>query len=313
MNRSEQRLGVLAGTGAYALWGLFPLYFHALEPASAPEILAHRIVWSFLLMCGVLTVTRRWPGVTALRRNPRRLAATWGAGVLLAVNWLVYVWAVNVDRVVDASMGYFVNPLLTVLLGVVLLGESLRRAQRVAIGFGAAAVIVLTIGYGEVPWIAGVLAATFATYGYLKKRVGLDPVAALTAETAVVVPFAAVGLAIAVTTGHATFAAHGDGGGVGLDAMLIGLGPVTSAPLLLFGAATRRIPLVTVGLLQYLTPWLQFLLGWIYFGEDMPVERLAGFALIWIALGILVVDTVRTGRGAVPVMATATDPGQGNE
>lgn len=280
--------------GSYALWGLFPLYFHALEPAEPLEVLAHRVVWSFVLMLVVLAVQRNWGWLAELRADPRRAGLIALAGLLLSINWLVYVWAVSVDRVIDASLGYFVNPIVTVAMGVFLLKESVRPLQIGALVFGGAAVVVLAVAYGEVPWIALVLAFSFAGYGYIKKKVGLDTVASLTAETAMLFPIAAGGL---------LWAFIGDRTAVGnvsvaLDLRLVALGIVTAVPLLLFGVATRRIPLVMIGLLQYLTPWGQLLLGWLYFKEEMPPARLAGFALIWVALAFLVFDGVQSVRAS---------------
>lgn len=290
--RSDHRLGILAGIGSYALWGLFPLYFHSLEPASPLEVLAHRIVWSFVLMLVVLSLQRNWGWVAELRNEPRRALLIVVAGTLLSVNWLVYVWAVSVDRVIDASLGYFVNPIVTVALGVVLLKERVRPMQVGALVFGAGAVLILAIAYGRVPWIALTLAFSFAGYGYIKKLVGLDSVASLTAETAMLFPVAAGGLLWAFVADRTALGHNG----VFLDVKLLALGIVTAIPLLLFGVATRRIPLVMIGLLQYLTPWGQLLLGWLYFGEDMPPARLAGFVLIWVALAMLAFDGVQSFR-----------------
>lgn len=298
--RTDHQLGVLAGIACYALWGLFPLYFHALEPASPLEILAHRIVWSFVLMLGVLATQRRWSWVGELRAEPGRAGLIVVAGLLLSVNWLVYVWAVSVDRVIDASLGYFVNPIVTVALGVTLLKERIRALQVGALLLGAAAVLILAVAYGEVPWVALTLAFSFAGYGYLKKLVGLDTVASLTAETTLLFPVACVGLVWAFATDRTALGHHS----WGLDVKLLALGVVTAVPLLLFGVATRRIPLVLVGLLQYLTPWGQLVLGWLYFGEEMPPARLVGFALIWVALALLALDGVRASRVARLAVAT---------
>lgn len=289
---AERRRGLIAGLAAYGLWGLFPLYFHALQPAGAVEILEHRIVWSFVLCIVVLAARRQWGWIQVLRDDRRRAAAIIGAGLLLAANWLTYVWAVNADRVIDASLGYFVNPIITVVVGVVVLREEIRPMQRIAVGLGAASVVVLTWGYGELPWIALVLACTFAGYSFLKKQVQLPTVESLTAETALMFPFAAVGLVALLVSGDGAFTRNG----AWLDLKLVGLGIVTSIPLLLFGVATRRIPLVMIGLLQYITPFGQLLLGWWWFGEEMPPERWAGFVLIWAALAVLTTDAIHTSR-----------------
>lgn len=296
--RSASSLGAFAGIAAYSLWGLFPLYFHALEPTAPIEILAHRIVWVLLLMLAVLAATHRLGELSSACRNPQhrwRLAA---AGLLISANWLTYVWAVANERVVDASLGYFINPLMTVALGVVVLGESVRRLQLAAIGFGSIAVAVLVVAHGEVPWIGLLLATTFSAYSLLKKTVEVDPIVALAAETSVVAPFAAAGLIIATGSGTSTFL-HGS---VSLDLRLIGLGVVTALPLLLFAVAARRLTLVTVGVMQYLTPFALFLLGWLRFGEEVPPERLAGFAFTWIALVLLTADAIaaRPARGPLP-------------
>lgn len=293
-DRSDHRLGILAGMGSYALWGLFPLYFHALEPAGPLEVLAHRVVWSFVLMLIVLVVQRNWAWIAELRADPRRAGLIALAGVLLSINWLVYVWAVSVDRVIDASLGYFVNPIVTVALGVVLLKESVRPLQIGALVLGGSAVVILAVAYGQVPWIALVLAFSFAGYGYIKKKVGLDTVASLTAETALLFPVAAGGLLWGFLTDRTAVGNHS----AFLDVKLLALGLVTAIPLLLFGVATRRIPLVMIGLLQYLTPWGQLLLGWLYFEEEMPPARLAGFALIWLALAFLAYDGVQSVRAS---------------
>ena len=280
--------------GSYALWGLFPLYFHALEPAGPLEVLAHRIVWSFVLMLIVLAVQRNWGWLAELRSDPRRAGLIALAGILLSVNWLVYVWAVSVDRVIDASLGYFVNPIVTVAMGVVLLKESVRPLQIGSLVLGGAAVVILAVAYGQVPWIALTLAFSFAGYGYIKKKVALDTVASLTAETALLFPVAAGGLLWAFLTDRTAIGNHS----AFLDVKLLALGLVTAIPLLLFGVATRRIPLVMIGLLQYLTPWGQLLLGWLHFHEKMPPARLAGFALIWLALACLAYDGVQSVRAS---------------
>ena len=290
----EQRDGVISGIGAYMLWGLFPLFFHHLRPASALEVLGHRIVWSFVVVTIVLIVKRRPSGLAVLAADPRRAVRIATAALLLATNWLVYVWAVNSRHVVDAALGYFINPLVSVGLGVVVLHEHLRAAQRRAVMLGAASVVVLTMGYGRVPWIAIVLAVTFAAYGYLKKTTGLDDaVGSLAAESAVLLPLAGIGLVVAETVGHGvTFTSHGSGHVV----LLLLTGPITAVPLVLFGVAARRIPLSLVGLLQFLTPIGQFLCGVLVFHEAVPPARIAGFALVWGALVLLATDAWREYR-----------------
>lgn len=288
----DARLGTLAGVGAYALWGLFPLVFRQLEEVAPGEILLHRILWSFVVVGGLLLLRRerRWFAPVRLARHGlRRLAL---AAVAIAVNWLVYIWAVNHDHVVEAALGYYINPLITVALGVVVLHEHLRRLQRWALGFGAASVAVLTVSYGRVPWVALVLAGSFATYGYLKKAVPVDATTSLAVETAILVPFAAAAALLLHQRGGAAFLQ----GSTGRDLLLASLGLVTAVPLLLFGTAARRIPLSLLGLLQYLTPTMQLLVGVAVLHEPMPPARLAGFVLVWLALVLLGTDAMRALR-----------------
>lgn len=293
----DERRGVLAGAIAYTTWGLFPLFFHQLHGTGAVEILGHRIVWSFLTVSIVLVWKRRAGGIATLRADRRRAARIALAAVLLATNWLVYVAAVNAGHVVDAALGYFVTPLVSVGIGVLVLKERLRPAQRAAVLLGAIAVVVLTIGYGRVPWIALALAATFGTYGYLKKTIVLDdPFASMAAESAVLLPLTLVGFVGAVVFGGGiVFGAHGPANTL----LLMATGPVTAVPLVLFGIAARRIPLTWIGLLQYFTPVGQFLCGVLVFHEDVPPARLVGLVLVWLALVVLAIDAVRRYR-AIP-------------
>ena len=296
----ETRRGAVLGVVAYALWGLFPLYWSLLESAGAVEILSHRVVWSLVLVGGLLAA-RSGPGwVRALRRRPRALALSALASVVIAVNWGTYIWGVNSGHVVEASLGYFINPLVTVVLGVVVLGERLRRAQWAAVGVAAVAVTGLTVDYGRPPWLALVLASTFAVYGLLKKTTGMGAVEGLAVETAVLAPLALGYLAWLAGRGDATFGAAGTGHAL----LLIGSGAITAVPLLLFGAAARLVPLTVLGLLQYLAPTIQFLLGVLLYGESMPAARLAGFAVLWSALALFAADAVahrRRARVAAPV------------
>lgn len=289
---AEHPRGVAAGIAAYSLWGVFPLVFHQLRSVEAGEILLHRIVWSFLVVVVLLRVggDRGW--LARVRSTEGALPRLAGAAVLIAVNWVVYIWAVNHGHVVEAALGYYINPLLTVALGTVVLGERLHRLQQVALGFGAAAVLVLTAAYGRVPWIALVLAASFAGYGYVKKQVPVGAAPSLAVETLVLLVPAVVGMLAIQASGDAAFG-HGS---LGRDGLLLGLGIVTSVPLLLFGAAATRIPLSLLGLLQYLTPSLQLVCGVLVLDEDLPPERLAGFVLVWVALGLLTYDAVTRGR-----------------
>ena len=293
MPRSEARTGILAGVAAYAIWGTFPIYFHLLAPAGPLEILAHRILWSLVVMLGVVAFRRDWTWIRPLLSERRRLLELALAAVLIATNWLVYVWAVEQDRVVDAALGYFINPLVTVTLGVVVLGERLRRLQWIAVALGALAVVVIALGYGQFPSVALTLAFSFAGYGFLKKRGTLTPVQSLTVETAILAPVAVLAMAYLVATEGTAFATEG----WGLSALLATTGIVTAVPLVLFAASARRIPLTMLGLLQYLTPTLQFLCGVFVFHESMPAERWAGFALVWFALMCMSADALRQLRG----------------
>ena len=288
----EQRAGLLYGIGAYGMWGLVPLFWPLLKPSGAAEILAHRMVWSLAVVAVALLVVRRWGWVRELIRSPRKLGLITVAAAVITVNWGVYIWAVNSGHVVEASLGYFINPLVTIAMGVLLLKERLRPAQWVAVGTGFAAVLVLAIGYGQPPWISLTLAFSFATYGLAKKKVNIGGLESLAAETAIQFLPALGFLLWLGADGAATFGAHG----VGHAALLAATGVVTAAPLVCFGAAAIRVPLSTLGLLQYLAPVFQFLLGILYFHEAMPAERWAGFGLVWLALSCLTWDALRTAR-----------------
>jgi chloramphenicol-sensitive protein RarD len=283
-----------SGLTAYALWGLFPLYFPLLEPAGGLEIVAHRVLWSLLFVGILLTVVRRWSQVRALATDRRRLLVLAGAGLLIAVNWLVFVYGVNSGHVVETSLGYFINPLVSVLLGVVVFSERLRRLQWAAVGIAAVAVAVLTVDYGRPPWIALSLAASFGLYGVMKKLVRVEAAPGLFVETAMVAVPAAVVLAFLHADGSGTFTSAG----VGHALLLASSGIATAVPLLLFAAAARRIPLSTVGLLQYLTPLMQLAIGVFVYDEEMPPARLAGFVIVWIALAVFTVDSLRHARTA---------------
>jgi chloramphenicol-sensitive protein RarD len=294
------------GTGAYLVWGVFPLYFLLLVPAGAFEVLVHRILWTLAFCTLLLTVTRTWRDLVPLLREPRRLLLLGAAAVVIAVNWVVYIYGVTTERVVEASLGYFINPLVTVLLGVMVLRERLRPLQWAALGIGAAAVAGLTVDYGRLPWISVVLAVSFGSYGLLKNRVGrgTGALASLTAETALLAPLALVALAWLTASGRSTFTLDPPGHGL----LLASTGVATALPLLMFAAAARRIPLSTVGLLQYLTPVLQFLCGVVLLGERMPPSRWVGFAAVWLALVVLSVDAVRAARGRARQARSATAP-----
>lgn len=298
----EFRRGIADGVVAYLLWGLFPLYWPLLEPASAIEILAHRIIWSLVLVAALLGVTHGWAATRTAIADTRRSRLLALAAIVVTVNWGTYIWGVNSHHVVETSLGYFINPLLTVLLGVIVLGETLRRAQWVAVVIASVAIVVLTVDYGRLPWIALVLATSFALYGFLKKRAGVGAVESLAIETGVLAIPALITLAIITARGQLVFGSHGAGN----TALLVGTGAVTAIPLLFFGAAMRRLPLSVVGLLQYLAPVLQFAVGVGIRHEPLPPARLAGFALVWLALLILTVDGLRSQRRA-PAPAPAVE------
>jgi chloramphenicol-sensitive protein RarD len=293
---TEQRRGIVAGVAAYGMWGLFPIYFHYLAPAKPFEVLVHRMVWTLLVTGAFLAIRREWEWVARVRADRKMLLrVTVGAAMLLS-NWTVYIWAVTNDHVVDAALGYFINPLVTVTLGVVVLGERLRRLQLAAVALGVLAVIVLTVGYGKPPVIALVLASSFALYGYFKKTVDLPAVPALCLETLVMMPVAAIAATVIVRRGETTFFGHGPGH----STLLLLAGFVTAIPLVLFGTAARRIPLTMLGLLQYLTPVMQMLCGVVLFGESVPLARWIGFIIVWCALAMLIADAVSDWRTPDP-------------
>ncbi|WP_432547318.1 EamA family transporter RarD [Kineococcus sp. SYSU DK004] len=309
------RTGVLAGFASYALWGAFPFYFAALVPAGAVEVLAHRVLWALLVCALVLTALRRWGPVVRVLRTPALLGPLSVAAVAIAVNWGVYAWAATTGHVLEAALGYFVNPLVTVLLGVLVLRERLRRAQWAAVGIGAVAVVVITADLGRLPWVALTLAGSFATYGLLKNRLArspagrVDALTGLSVETVVLALPAAAALAVIGAGGASTFTGHG----ALHTALMALLGVTTVVPLLLFAVAAGRVPLTLIGLLQYLTPVLQFLAG-LALGERMPPSQWVGFALVWLALLVLTSDALRAAsrgrRGARTGTAAEAPPAQ---
>lgn len=289
---SPVRRGYAYGIGAYLLWGFYPFYFKLLRPAGPLEILAHRVVWSVGFVAVLLTALRGWAFLRGLLRRPAALCGVAVAAVLIAINWGAYVYAVNSDRVVEAALGYFINPLVTVLLGVTVLGERLRTVQWAAVGIGGIAVAVLTVGYGQPPYIALVLALSFGGYGLAKKRLGLPAAEALFVESAVLALPALTYLGWLAWRSDLVFghqsAAH--------TALLLLAGPATAVPLLLFAGAANRIPLTGLGVLQYLTPMIQLACGVLVFHEPMPPARMAGFGLVWLALVVFTLDGVRHAR-----------------
>jgi chloramphenicol-sensitive protein RarD len=285
---NERRRGLAFGFSAYVLWGAFPLYFPLLEPTSPVEILANRIVWSLGVLVVIVAMGRRWAWIRLVVTNRRLMVLLIGAAVTIAVNWGVFIYGVNSDQVVQTSLGYFINPLVSVLFGVLLLHERLRPAQWTAVGLGTVAVVVLTIDYGHLPWIALVLAFSFGTYGLLKKLLDMGAVESLTVETALLTPVAMAYLLYLLLSSQSSWTTDAPS----MALLLASTGLVTVVPLLLFGAAATRIPLTWIGLLQYTTPVLQFAIGVFILDEPMPTSRWIGFALVWSALVVMAVDSL---------------------
>jgi chloramphenicol-sensitive protein RarD len=296
---SEDRRGTVLGVTAYLCWGLFPLYWPLLEPAGAVEILAHRVVWSLVAVVVLLLVTGR--SLRALPGDRRRLRLLAAAALLIGVNWGVYIWGVNNHHVVETSLGYFINPLVSVGLGVLVLGERLRRSQWTAVAVAAAGVVVLTVAAGRPPWIALVLALSFGAYGLVKKVVGVGAVEGLVVEAAVLTPVALSYLLVVGASGHGNFSTHGAGHAL----LLTTTGVVTAIPLLAFAGAASRVPLNRLGLLQYMTPTIQFLIGVLVRHETVSTGRLVGFGLVWIALAVFTFDTATQRRRHLALAAEA--------
>jgi chloramphenicol-sensitive protein RarD len=289
----NDRRGLVYGFSAYLLWGAFPLYFPLLEPAGTIEILGLRMVWSLLTMLAVTAIGPGFAGVRGIVRDRREFGILVAAAVLVTVNWGTYIYGVNSGHVVESSLGYFINPLFTILLGVVVLKERLRPAQWVAVGVGAVAVAVIAIDYGRPPWIALVLAFSFGMYGFCKKKTSAGALDSLLVETGVQFVPALIAVAVVAGNGDLVFGTRPD-----TSILLAGLGLVTVVPLLLFAAGTSRLPLSVVGLLQFLTPVLQFAVGVGIRHEDLPPAELVGFCLVWLALIVLTVDGLRSQRNA---------------
>jgi chloramphenicol-sensitive protein RarD len=304
--------GIWYAVGAYAAWGLLPIYWKLLSDVPAPQLLAHRIVWSFITLVIVVVAMRQWRAFAAIAGRRRVLVAYTAAALLIGVNWLTYVYGVNAGFIVETSLGYFINPLLSVALGVLVLRERLRPIQWLPIVLASAGVTYLTVAYGSLPWIALVLALTFALYGLIKKTVAIGSLFGLTLETGILLLPATVYLTMVESGGSGALA----GATPTAIALLVGAGVMTTLPLLMFASAASRIPLSLVGILQYIAPTLQFLIGVLVYDEPMTRARLVGFGLVWIALVIFAVESVVAHRRmqAVPVTApqaplVETDPG----
>ena len=288
--------GIWNGLAAYAMWGFFPIYWKLLHDVPALQVIGHRISWSFLLLVGVILLTNQWKNFRSAALVSKVIGIYAIAGVLLTINWLVYVWGVNAGFIVETSLGYFINPLISVLLGVMFLRERLRPLQWIPVGLAAAGVLYLTVTYGRLPWIALSLAFSFGIYGFVKKLAPLGSLYGLTLETALVFPAAVLYLTFAQATGTGAFLK----GGALTDLLLIGTGAVTSIPLLMFASAARQMPLTMIGILQYIAPTLQFLIGVFLYHEPFDQSRLIGFSLVWLALLIFWVENYLANRVPVP-------------
>jgi chloramphenicol-sensitive protein RarD len=294
MSTDRHSAGVLMATSAFLLWGLFPLYFHALAEVPPVQILAHRMVWSLLFLAIVLTVRRQWKWLPEVLGKPKVIGTFVASALLLSANWGIYIWSVNNGHVLDASLGYFITPLFNVLLGLLVLKERLRRGQWLAIGVAAAGVAWLTWQAGQLPWIALLLAASFGGYGLLRKTAALAALEGLSLETLLLFPLAAGYLAWLTAHGTNSFLhAPND-----IRLLLLAAGPITAIPLLLFAAGARKIPLSVVGMLQYIAPTIQMFLGLLVFHEAFSSARLAGFIVIWVALGLYVAEGLFVSRRA---------------
>jgi chloramphenicol-sensitive protein RarD len=296
-DHADTRRGLVFGASAYLLWGLFPLYWPLLEPASTLEMLAQRMVWSLVVMAILLRVSGGLSGVRAVFADRRQRLFLIGAAVVVTINWGTYIYGVNTHHVVETSLGYFINPLFTILLGVLVLGERLRPMQWAAVVVGFVAVLVIAVDYGHPPWIALILATSFGLYGFFKKQAAVGAVDSMAVETSVLFVPALVTLIVINAQGELAFGRHGAANTL----LLAGTGVVTIVPLLLFAASTRRLPLSTVGLLQYLAPVLQFAVGVGIRHESLPAAELIGFVLVWVALIVLTVDGVRSQRRSTPL------------
>ena len=288
---NKEKLGLVYGLGAYVLWGLFPLYWPLLKPATSPEIVSHRAVWTMVFCFVILAITKSLKTTLATFKRPKVAAKLFTASILVSINWLIYIWATNNGHVVEASLGYYINPLIAITFGILLLKERMRPLQWVSVSIATIGVLVLTIDYGRLPWVAFGVALSWGTYGLIKKQLNLGAVEGLAIETLIAfIPYCAY-LVFLGSTGEGQF-----GQGVSVTILLISAGAVTAIPLLMFNASTTRLPLTTIGLLQYITPTLTFIIGVWVNHEVMSTARWFGFFVIWIALFVLAYDLVRSGR-----------------
>ncbi len=288
---SNQKTGLLFGVSAYVLWGAFPLYWPLLEPASALEIVSHRAVWTLVFCIIILAITKSLKATSETMKRPKVAAKLFLSSILISINWLVYIWATNNGHVVEASLGYYINPLVMIGFGVIILKEKMRALQWSAVGIATFGVLVLTIDYGRLPWIALTLAISWGSYGFIKKQLGLGALEGLAIETLIAsLPYLLYLIYIG-NNGTGQF-----GHGLGITLLLISAGAITAIPLLLFNGSTTRLPLTVIGLLQYITPTIQFSIGVWVRHEDMPAARWIGFLIIWIALIALAIDLVKSSR-----------------
>jgi chloramphenicol-sensitive protein RarD len=298
----ELRRGFFYGFAAYLIWGLFPLYWKLLDQSSAVELLAHRILWSLVTIVLLTLGLRRLGRVRALLKDPRRRWPLVAAALLISVNWGTYIWGVNNGRVVETSLGYFITPLFTVLLGVFVLKERLNAAQWTALGIAFVAVLGLTIENGRPPWVAIVLTFSFGFYGLAKKKAGAGAIEGMAIESATAAPLALAAIAVLAAQGQSTVTHEG----TGYLVLVLLTGPITAVPLLLFGAAATRISMTTLGLLNYIAPIMQFATGVLVFHEDMSPMRWAGFGLVWLALAIFTWDGMNRRRRTVSLEVAAS-------
>ena len=288
----ETRAGVAYGVAAYSFWGLVAAYFKLVSVVPPLEILAHRVVWSILFLAAIITFGKRWATYGGAITNRRTIALLAASSVFIAVNWLVFIWAVTNNRLIDSSLGYFLNPLVNIVLGFLVLGERLRKWEWVSVAFAAAGVTWLIAGAGVLPWISLILAVSFGLYGLLRKLVAVTAIEGLAIETTILLPIAIGYLAYRYQAGTLAFAHRS----LRLDLLLVAAGPMTALPLLWFAAAVRRLRLATVGLLQYISPTIQFVLAVFVFGEAFGAERLVAFVFIWIAIAIYSASNIVTAR-----------------
>jgi chloramphenicol-sensitive protein RarD len=281
--------GILAAGTAFTLWGVFPLYLRLMKQVPSLEILSHRVLWSVVLLMGLLAIRRQWDWLASVRARPRIVLTFVASALMLATNWVVYIWSVNHDHIIDASLGYFITPLFNVLFGIGL-GERLRLTQWLAVALAACGVIWLTVSAGQLPWIGLVIAVTFSLYGLLRKTAALGALEGLSIETLVLLPAASLFLLLPNAG-----SSHAFGSDVTLTLLLISAGPVTAIPLLMFAYGARRIPLSLMGLLQYIGPSIQLLIGVWLFNEPFGGNNLIGFALIWLGLLIYSGDSLARG------------------